>query len=60
MEREAEIKSAKKIPAAFRREIMVMSQELFHFEENHSLELKKYKVLHFVVNKLGNSKVLAA
>jgi hypothetical protein len=38
----------------------VMSQELFHFEENHSLELKKYKVLHFVVNKLGNSKVLAA
>jgi hypothetical protein len=59
-EREAEIKNAKKIPAACRREIGVMSQELFYFKENHSLERQKYKVLHFVVSKLGNSKVLAA
>jgi hypothetical protein len=50
----------KKISAACRRDIMVMSEDLFHFGENHSLERKKYKVLHFVVNKLGNSEVLAA
>lgn len=46
------------ISATCQRGLEFISEDLFELKDNYTLEPLKYKALHFIINSLGNDKVL--